>query len=152
MKSDRERAVQIALEHAAVNNAIRDIRDEIDRLRSEPGPEHQAGELSGMLSAFGQHLKRHFEFEEHDGFLSDSEGFDARTQRVIDLLLAQHREFERRLVALVDGVKRAELGDGRLSDAFVEELRVLLAELVQHEDVENELVQRIVIRDMNADG
>ena len=147
MSKDRNLAEQIAWEHAGIRNAVRDIRAEIERLPGDPG---RAAKLCGMLRMFGHHLARHFELEEQGGLLGDSSGLDPGTHRVIEGLLAQHRALERQLVALIDDAERAEVGGASLSDAFVRKLRDFLARLYLHEQTENDLVQKLVFRDLGG--
>jgi len=141
---DRSTANQLALEHAAIRRAVRDLRNELELLLSEKGPSHRVGRLSGMLRMFRHHLSRHFELEEKGGYLEKLEGISQDREQLIDLLLAEHQSFERSLLGLLDAAERAEETQARLSDSFVQGLRDLLDGILRHEHAENALVGELV--------
>jgi hemerythrin-like domain-containing protein len=148
VQPDHALAREIEREHESVREAVRTLREEIARLRAEPGPGHLPGRLSGMLGMFRVHLARHFSLEEQGRFLGGTPGSrDPGTQRTVETLLADHRRFERDIGRLLVASQRAESGDAALTDRFVVALEEFLAELDRHEHVENELVQEIVNRD-----
>jgi len=143
---NRDAAVQIALEHAAVRNTIRDIDDEIDRLAGEPNQKRELGKLGEMLPRFARHLEQHFKLEEQDGFLGHLP-VDSGERHLIATLIAEHREFEHGLGALLDDLQRAEQGSGHVSEEFIQTLRELLETLAKHERIETDLVKRLAARD-----
>ena len=145
----RRLAKEVAREHAAVQAAIQEIRDEIARLRSEPGPDHDAGRLDGLLVAFGHHLRRHFDLEEEGGFFRSSPT-DPGTQRLVAHLVEQHRALGQRLSELITGAHRSEQGTASLTDAYAEALETFLDDLRDHERSENELIQALVLRDVGV--
>lgn len=145
-----ELAREIAREHAEVHRRVEEVQRELDRLGEESGPAHGPGGLHTTLSSLAEHLERHFELEEHGGFLGDHGPQHAGTQRVVEKLIAEHRDFESRLATLLDGVERADTSQTALSDAFVESLRQFISDLFAHERQENELIQELVGRDLGA--
>jgi len=150
MIKDRDLAKQIVREHAAICRAIDDLRGELDRLRGEPGGEHEVGKLCGMLCMFDHHLRRHFELEEEGDFLGEAARLDPAEQRTVERLVTEHRALEKQLSALVDAAERAREGRSGLSDAFVDGLSELLTRLVEHESSENAFVQDLVIQDVGS--
>ena len=139
-------ARMVAEEHASMRRSIETIRHELERLQREGGIERGSGRLPSLLGDFRDHLRRHFELEETDGLLGE-EANDPGTQRIIERLLAEHRDLEQRVDRLVDEARRAEARDAGLSAAFAEELHDVLVFLFRHEQMENRLVQQLVYQD-----
>lgn len=142
MATDHEVASKLQLEHAVLRSSIRDIAEELGRLRDEEVTEHPTGRLDLYLQGLEQHLRKHFALEERAGFLVRDLALDASLLKLRDRLIEEHRSFEHRLAALVDSVKRSESDGSVLSEAFVEELGALLGDLQKHEMDENELIQK----------
>lgn len=150
MPSQRELKLQIEREHAILRNAIEDIRGELSRLKTEKGPAHTSGKLSGMLQMFEHHLRRHFELEEEGGFLVEHAELNPGINRRIRQLRAEHAALASRVASLRRSIDRTDAGAACLPDAFVESLGSFLAELWVHEQAENELLQELVYRDVGA--
>ena len=150
MAKDRDTATRIALEHAAVRNVIRDVRSELERWRDRPTPAHPVGRLGDLLTDLAEHLRRHFRLEEEGGYLSVDPELDPGKRRIVQTLLDQHRDFERRLAAVLDRARRAEEAGVRLPQDFAATVDELLDEIRRHESAENELLQKLVLHDLGG--
>lgn len=150
MTSDRDRANQIAHEHAEVRTTIGAIRGEMDRLRAEAGPEHGTGQLPAMLRDFELHLVSHFEIEESGASTQSQQG--SKTFTFPEHLLQQHRDLELKLRLLIDAAESAQEGQACLSDAYVDGLSEFLSLLLQHEADENAIVQKHILESASAGG
>ena len=129
--------------HAALCQAIDELRREVDRLALEPGPIHQVGKLGGMLRMFQHHLRAHLRLEEHDEMRDAIAGLGLAERNAAESLAADQRELEARLTRLIDGVKRAEDDGRKLSNDFVEGLREFLAHVLRHENARRDLARAL---------
>jgi len=150
MSRDRELARAIAREHTEVHRRVDEVQREVERLGAESGPAHTPGGLHTLLASLAEHLQQHFELEERGGFLGGHGAQHTGTQRVVDDLVAQHRDFESRIATLLDGAERADTSQTSLSDAFVEGLQQFITDLLAHEHRENELIQELIGRDVGT--
>jgi iron-sulfur cluster repair protein YtfE (RIC family) len=142
---------EIAEEHAAIGATMRRIRLELDRLLNDPAGPDDGWELPGLLNSFYEHLERHFALEESGGLIGDArQYYDPGMQRKVDALLADHREFRRRLRRILSEVDGGIVPNATVQACHDQELRRLLDDLVQHETVENSLFLELVGRDVGA--
>jgi iron-sulfur cluster repair protein YtfE (RIC family) len=141
---------QVAREHALVRERIERIEALLDDLRRRPERASTDATLHKLVVDLRDHLRRHFALEESGGLLGDAvQYYDPGTGRKVEDLVAEHREFEQQLDALVATTERvgaAEIEVARL-DA---EARALIESLRTHENAENDLVQRLVSQDTGA--
>jgi iron-sulfur cluster repair protein YtfE (RIC family) len=135
-------------EHVAVARMTANIRRKLDELRDRPESSVQESDLPELVRELQRHLVRHFRLEETGGLLSDAvQAPHPGSLRKVEELVAQHRDFERRLARIL-----AELDGGiapprTVRECFDRDLRGLFAELDQHEQLENDMLQALVVRD-----
>jgi hemerythrin-like domain-containing protein len=143
----------IERDHVSIREAVRQLRDEIARLRAAPGLAPSPGKLGGMLGMFRVHLARHFALEEQGRLLGNvAVARDAGMQHTVEDLIADHRGFERTVGRLLDAARRAESGDADLTGMFATSLEGFLDDLDRHEHAENDLVGELSNRAIGVGG
>jgi iron-sulfur cluster repair protein YtfE (RIC family) len=146
-----EQVQRIHDEHVAVGEMSANIRGKLDELRVRPESSIQESDLPELVRELQQHLVRHFRLEETGGLLSDTiQAPHPGSLRRIEALVAQHRDFEQRLKRIL-----AELDGGiapprTVRECFDRDLREFFADLRQHEQIENDLLQALVVRDVGS--
>lgn len=127
-------------EHEAVRNAQRWIGVELAQYRGGQQSRKHGEVLQGSLESFRRHLRHHFELEEGEGgplrVAPEQAGNRADKLRG---LVAQHREFERRLDEIVALVEGANLAGTPAPDRLDELLGSLTADMGRHEAMETVL-------------
>lgn len=136
---------QIAADHVAVNESMRRIGSELERLRAASADVRELDGLAGLLGEFRQLLTDHFRREEHDEFLlGTSFPWDLATRERVDQLLLQHRHFLAEVDQLVSEV--ATVSPGRLA-VLAGEVENLFVNLRWHDAVETGLLHRLAKHD-----
>lgn len=155
-KMDRttaERSIiqEIAEEHAVIRATMRQIHAELDRLLAHPARSGGEWELPALLRSFREHLVRHFELEESGGLLGDAKGFyNTSTQRIVETLIAEHRDLKRRVTRILDEVSGGVVPGPIVQSCHDREIRKLLTDLTRHETVENALLQTLICREAGS--
>jgi len=138
------RARQLAREHALVRKTIGRIQAQLERAASggeEPG---RRPDLLRSVRALGDQLARHFRLEEAGGLLGGAvQYYGADARRTAGDLVAQHRDFERRLGRLRAGLERDARGGAGL-EPLAADLRALLRDLASHERAETALFESAI--------
>lgn len=141
---------EIRREHALLREGLEAIAGELERLETEPGPEHRGGKLLGMLLMFRIHLGRHFELEEGGGVIAERAEHNPGVRRAFLGLLGEHRELLIHVDQLIESLELSACGQAGLPDTFAVSLRAFLAGLGQHEQKETALTQELASRDLGA--
>ena len=145
--TEPSRVQEMAEEHAVIRTTMQRIHGALDRLLAYPARSGEEWELPALLRSFREHLKRHFEQEESRGLLGDArEYYDPGTQRQVETLVSEHRDFERRVTRILDEVDGGFVPPAIVQSCHDRELRKLLADLARHETVENALLQALICR------
>lgn len=143
-----ERIQRIHDEHAAVRAMISNIRTKLLELRERSEPAGPKDDLPELVRELRRHLLRHFQLEETDGLLSDVvHAPHPGSLRKVELLVAQHRDLERRLARIL-----AELDGGiapprAVRECFDRDLHGFFEDFARHEEAENDLLQALIVRD-----
>ncbi|MCS6806921.1 MAG: hemerythrin domain-containing protein [Acidobacteriota bacterium] len=126
---------------------VREIIWQLERLVEEGGLVGQNVEwtqrLCNELSAFYNHLERHFALEERDGYMLDVVAMQPEVSGQVEALRQQHEQLLRMVKELIRD------GDMMASglDVSVVELRQRVQQVLslirQHETDENALIQRV---------
>jgi iron-sulfur cluster repair protein YtfE (RIC family) len=148
--SKRDIAKVIAEEHAALKTEIRNLEADLNELDEGLEGEPARQLLLEDLRLFREHLRRHFQLEEQNGYLPAIAGKDPGTQREIDDLVAEHRRFETDTDDLLERLGDAQKAARELAGSFRTALRAMLARLAIHESKENALFQRVLGRDIGG--
>ena len=143
------RIQEIAKEHVAIRETMSRIEQELDRIAKQPTPQTEHWELPDLVRSFRTHLRRHFQLEEEGGLLGAAvQYYDARSRRVVEELVAEHREFERTIDRIAAELSGVVLNDEApapvVQDCYDGDIRRLLTGLSTHEQLENELLESII--------
>jgi hypothetical protein len=100
-------------------------------------PEEGEPRVRSQLARVGEHLLKHFRFEEENGYMDEALAHQPRLERVGQQLFAEHRQLADGLVALL-----AEADGGHGGDpSFGAKVRAWLDQVRQHEHREVMLIE-----------
>lgn len=150
MTKEEHLAKQIAREHAALRESIREIRSEVERLTADSPHDRTVGGLCKQLRDFATHAREHFELEERGGILSTSAEIALGQPGLVERLIGEHRDFEQRLTDILARAETVEASSGPLPDSLARALEHFLSDLLEHERAERVLLQESVYRDLGA--
>ncbi len=140
-------ARKLAEEHAVLRDQQQLISGRLDQWAADPAGEGARAEVAKTLGDFRDALRRHFEQEERGGFFEKDNVNNPSAGREFEGLLGEHREFERRIDALLGRVEEHSERSDPLPEALERDLRELVTDLAQHEQHEVGMLQRLVIRE-----
>jgi hemerythrin-like domain-containing protein len=121
--------------HKAHTDLLRDLQ-ELEKAVAVESREDPA-ELGARLGQVRTHLLNHFHFEEEGGYMAPVLKEEPRFARVIQELLAEHRQMAQALDVLIQEVNRAQ----SLQAIPRERVRAWIGQVRHHESRENNLVQ-----------
>ena len=130
-------AIELHEQHAALRSTLRWLEAEIARRRERVFGERR---FLALLRTFGDHLRKHFRFEEEHGFEG---GVGSRTPEIQELVRGfelQHRSLETRLDALL--ALTATPTPGIEPDVLLDECLRFFHELRRHDALENAAFER----------
>jgi len=100
----------------------------------------ERGELLSLLGNLSTQLHLHFELEERDGYLGEAVEIAPRFSVEADRLLQQHAVLSEEVTALMDRVRVDDESESWWSE-FVPQAEMFVRKLIEHEKLENKLVQ-----------
>ena len=141
--SDRDYANAIRRQHEAVNEIVGAIGELL------LGVERRSGALAALIliGDLGEELPAHFALEEQDGYLSEARAAAPRLSLRAGRLRGQHPLLRERAAALLERAGRA----ARKPDEWMDverEFAALRADLLAHEQEENELMREAFMGDV----
>lgn len=143
---DVDLAMRIATEHLSYRSLIEEIETDLERV-SQGGNASLDG-LKRLLKSFHSQVRGHFALEEKGGLFEVYEEHDFAFRKQAKAMLDQHRDFLERLQGIRDLAGTIERLDGTQFARFSRDLRALIVALRKHERDEDELLERLVDKDI----
>ena len=131
-------------EHAVFKSAVREIQAELDRAHDSRDIDGGRDVLLALLSRLRSLLLGHFSREEKGWSQLDASRSTPSTQRWIETLVREHRDYLKRIGELTSTLEAALLSRAPLAAEFDGELSALLGDLMRHELSEARLMQRSI--------
>ncbi len=141
-------ARELREQHDALRATARWLLAEIERA-ADP---HEESFVHGPLRAFRYELGQHFGFEEKSGFEGAFGSPDSEVQRRCGELVRQHRQFERRLDAILVRLDALQGLGQVLPPELRADLRCFFDDLRRHDAEENALAQQITYGAVDLHG
>lgn len=105
-----------------------------------------ADEMRSRLDRTRRHIAEHFRFEEDNGYMDAVLHREPNLTRTVENLRDEHRRIAQDLDRLIEETKKG----GCLDEAFRDQVRSWIEEVLRHESRENALVQDAFNVDFNA--
>lgn len=141
--SPNESYEEILREHEKLHGLL----DALRRLFAErTGP---FGEVAARLSEFQELVESHFRTEEDSGCFGDLVNHAPRVSDKVETLIAEHNELSVDLSGLVELASGAQ-GSAEDWEEANTRFESFTARLMQHETVENELMQEVFTEDIGS--
>jgi len=115
---------------------------------TQPGTEGGTGPLPALLREVQANLRRHFDFEEQDGYMSQALTDAPHLYNAAQELLAEHGRMAADLNALITFAAAAE---GAVTPTLQVQVRQWVLLVRRHEARENSLIQKACNQDIGAD-
>ncbi len=143
-------ANRIAREHREVRQAIEGVQRVLLKASQKELAAELCSELVRPLTAFRDHLRLHFEFEEDGGIMERAGEISEGTKRKCEELVAQHRDFLARADELVEATESLAASNSPVPAGVIARIDQLFTSLFQHEHEENVLFQHLVYEDLGG--
>lgn len=138
----------VAREHHEFDRLLRNIHCGLEKCAAEDWPREQMAPLAAQLRELQTHLTEHFRHEEEGGFLDEACALAPRWQDAANQLRTEHQQMRQRLAHLLNLIEHGRRTKQQCAD-LREEFEMLLAELVNHERTENQILNRAFNVDMD---
>ena len=145
----RNLAGQLQQEHQMIGAAAKELKDLVERpVSPHEEPSNWMNSARESLFSLGSHLKTHFAFEEFGGFMEEVVGASPNASPQVECLKQDHQTI------LAESERLCRMARGGSPSSETSQLRKkilhLLELLNQHENAENELVQRVLMDDIGT--
>lgn len=136
------------------HQVVRQLAHQLEWLVEEGGfvePESDWGDrLCTELTAFRQHLQRHFALEEEGGFLPEVVTCWPQAAERVEALRREHAEILRIMDELIHESSLLAYGASPPLAAFRQRIRQVLSTIRRHEADENALVQQVFYQELSV--
>jgi hypothetical protein len=145
MSHTQGRRARIAREHELIHERLGRISQELDHVHRDPEVSSADWKLPALVRDLRKHMRRHFELEESGGLLGGAaQYYDPELSARVDELIAQHRDFERRLDRLLAELQLALRPAQIVRTCFDRDFAKFVELLRRHERAENELFRQLL--------
>ncbi|MFC2088681.1 hemerythrin domain-containing protein [Calditrichota bacterium] len=130
-------------EHKIIRDCLNSLSKQVTKKIKEKDFAEWRLEFIWECRDFRNHMLKHFDFEELDGFMKEVMEDAPEVVNVVKKLESEHSSLIEKLDKIIDDFQKMEVKEGEKLVEIQQRLKRLIISIKAHEKAENDLIQRV---------